>query len=321
MLSIFISFVVTGVLIVALLKTRLINLALDKPNERSLHIKVTPRTGGLALMLGVLVAWAYLQVEGYWLLLTLTLVFVSLVDDIRGLPVRWRLLTQLLVCGIFVYIALSGLPLFTQVFVWIGLVWLTNLYNFMDGANGLAGGMGLFGFLTYAVAAYLAGFNDLAFMCASVAAACLAFLIFNFNPAKIFMGDAGSVTLGFLAGAIGIYGWQHQVWPIGFALLVFSPFIVDASVTLTKRLLRGEKIWQAHRQHYYQRIIQMGWSHKKTALYAYLLMSLVSITAVLWMQLQHQVFLSLALWFIIYVCLALVIDFRWSRQLHEQSNQ
>lgn len=314
MLSIFISFVITSVCIVILLKTRLINLALDKPNARSLHVKVTPRTGGLALMIGVLAAWVYLQVNVYWLILTLTLVIVSLLDDMRGLPVRWRLLVQLLVCGIFVYISLRGLPLAMQVLIWIGLVWLTNLYNFMDGADGLAGGMGLFGFLTYAVAAYIAGFSDLAIMCASVAAACFAFLIFNFNPAKIFMGDAGSITLGFLAGAIGIYGWQHHVWSIWFALLVFSPFIVDASATITKRLLRGEKIWHAHRQHYYQRIIQMGCSHKKTALYAYVLMSLVSLTAVLLMQLQHQVFVSLALWFIIYLVIGLVVDSKWSKR-------
>ena len=314
MLSIFISFVITSVLIIILLKTRLINLALDKPNARSLHVKVTPRTGGLALMIGVLAAWVYLQVNVYWLILTLTLVIVSLLDDMRGLPVRWRLLAQLLVCGIFVYISLRGLPLAMQVLIWIGLVWLTNLYNFMDGADGLAGGMGLFGFLTYAVAAYIAGFSDLAMMCASVAAACFAFLIFNFNPAKIFMGDAGSITLGFLAGAIGIYGWQHHVWSIWFALLVFSPFIVDASATITKRLLRGEKIWHAHRQHYYQRIIQMGCSHKKTALYAYVLMSLVSLTAVLLMQLQHQVFVSLALWFIIYLVIGLVVDSKWSKR-------
>lgn len=314
MLSIFISFVITSVCIVVLLKTRLINLALDKPNARSLHVKVTPRTGGLALMIGVLAAWVYLQVNVYWLILTLTLVIVSLLDDMRGLPVRWRLLAQLLVCGIFVYISLRGLPLAMQVLIWIGLVWLTNLYNFMDGADGLAGGMGLFGFLTYAVAAYIAGFSDLAIMCASVAAACFAFLIFNFNPAKIFMGDAGSITLGFLAGAIGIYGWQHHVWSIWFALLVFSPFIVDASATITKRLLRGEKIWHAHRQHYYQRIIQMGCSHKKTALYAYVLMSLVSLTAVLLMQLQHQVFVSLALWFIIYLVIGLVVDSKWSKR-------
>jgi len=312
MLSIVIAFITVLALLLILLKTQLINLALDKPNARSLHQNIIPRTGGLALMLGVLTAWFFLGIHAYWLLLTFVLVAVSLVDDMRGLSVRWRLLAQVLVSGIFVFLFLQGLALFWQVIICLGLVWVINLYNFMDGSDGLAGGMGVFGFSTFALAAYQAGFLQLSLMCACIAVASLAFLIFNFQPAKIFMGDAGSISLGFLAGAIGLYGWQHHVWPIWFLFVVFSPFIVDASITLIKRLLNGEKIWQAHRSHYYQRLIQMGWSHRKTALYEYFTMFSAATSALYMLKNNsHQVFVGLGLCVIIYSLIALFVDYRW----------
>ena len=86
------------------------------------------------------------------------------------------------------------------------------------------------------------------------------------------MGDVGSIALGFLAGAIGVAGWCESAWPLWFPLAVFAPFIVDASVTLVRRALRSEQIWQAHRSHYYQRLILSGWSHRRTALWEYALM-------------------------------------------------
>ena len=86
------------------------------------------------------------------------------------------------------------------------------------------------------------------------------------------MGDAGSIPLGFLAGGFGLAGWQAGVWPAWFPVLVFSPFIVDASVTLMRRALRRQRIWQAHCEHYYQRLVRSGWGHRKTALAGYALM-------------------------------------------------
>ena len=105
----------------------------------------------------------------------------------------------------------------------------------------------------------------------------LSFLLFNFSPSKIFMGDIGSISLGFLSGAMGIIGWQKELWALWFPLLIFSPFIIDATITLLKRVSRKEKFWKAHREHYYQRLILLGWSHKKTALISYLVMIFVSL--------------------------------------------
>jgi UDP-N-acetylmuramyl pentapeptide phosphotransferase/UDP-N-acetylglucosamine-1-phosphate transferase len=151
-------------------------------------------------------------------------------------------------------------------------VWMTNLYNFMDGSDGLAGGMALIGFSFYGAAAWFAGSTEFALVNFSIAAAAAAFLVFNFHPARIFLGDAGSVPLGFLAAALGLIGWLQHDWTWWFPILVFSPFVVDASVTLARRLLQREKVWQAHRDHYYQRLVQLGWGHRKTALAEYALM-------------------------------------------------
>ncbi len=193
------------------------------------------------------------------------------------------------------------------------MTWMTNLYNFMDGSDGLAGGMGLFGFATYALAAYMMGDLNLAVMNAAISVACLAFLFFNFNPAKIFMGDSGSIPLGFLAGAIGAYGYFYTLWPAWFPVLVFSPFIVDATVTLIKRQVSGEKIWQAHRSHYYQHLVQLGWGHRNTAIAEYILMITVAANAI-WLLNKPVffVFYTCIFWAILYLIVMRWIDRRWN---------
>lgn len=295
-----------------LLQSSLANLVLDHPNQRSLHTQITPRTGGLGLIAGILVGWLLATPDWGWIGALFFLVSISFLDDMRGLSVVWRLLAQLLACTLFVLT-------YAQIPTWWGLVlaiiamtWMVNLYNFMDGADGLAGGMALFGFGFYALAAYLAGDSHFAVMSACIAAATAAFLLFNFHPARIFMGDAGSVPLGFLVGSMGLYGWQRGLWPVWFPALVFSPFVVDATVTLFKRLLRKEKIWQAHKSHYYQRLVQMG-GHRKTAIAEYVLMLATGSSAVLLLNQTMPIVLEvLAFWTLLYFVLMWIIDKRWS---------
>ena len=314
--SILIAFFVTTILLLVFLKTSLSNLALDKPNARSLHTNYTPRTGGLALIVGVIVAWIFGELSYDWVLLTLALMSVSLVDDLRGLSVRWRLLAQMAVSACFIWFYLPNLAWWLVPVALFGLVWMTNLFNFMDGSDGIAGGMALFGFGAFAVAAYSAQNMQLAQMCGAIVASSLAFLIFNFNPAKIFMGDAGSIPLGFLAGAIGLFGWQQGVWPLWFPVLVFSPFIVDATVTLLKRAMNGEKVWQAHKAHYYQRLVLMGWGHKKTALAEYVLMLLACSSAVLVLKVPtFWLYALLLLWVFIFLWLMFLVDKHWKLHL------
>ena len=287
----------------------------DIPNERSLHDTPIPRIGGAGLMAGVLSAWALMPMSlAWWVVLPLLALFaVSLLDDMRGLPVRQRLLAHIAAAGILVLgsgMAAQGVMLALAVVVCV--VWMTNLYNFMDGSDGLAGGMAFFGFTMYGVAALMHGDYIQAMLNFSVGAAALGFLYYNFYPAKVFMGDAGSIPLGFLAAAMGLWGWQLERWPAWFPLMVFSPFVVDASVTLLKRSVRGAKITEAHREHYYQRLVQIGWGHRKVALFAYALMLAAGVSAIWGMRQPAEVsWLLFLMWGGIYALLMLILDWRW----------
>jgi UDP-N-acetylmuramyl pentapeptide phosphotransferase/UDP-N-acetylglucosamine-1-phosphate transferase len=166
----------------------------------------------------------------------------------------------------------------------LGLTWATNLFNFMDGLDGFAGGMAVVGFAALAWIAWRAGAPALAGVTGVLAAAAAGFLVFNRPVAEIFMGDAGASTLGFLAGSIAVLGVRDGVWPWQAAALIFSPFFVDASVTLARRAARGEKVWLPHRTHYYQRLVGAGWSHRRTVLWEYVLMLACAATAILGME-------------------------------------
>lgn len=262
--------IVSTAIMFVLLRTR--SLPLDKPNERSLHVVPVPRTGGIAIVIGIVAAALCLRGSPSLLVPAVALAIASYFDDRHALPAPVRLVMHLVAAGVFLWLVAGSSGPALLIVLLFAIAWITNLYNFMDGSDGLAGGMAVIGFGAYGLAAWLGGNGEFAVLAWSIAAAATGFLIFNFPPAKIFMGDVGSIPLGFLAGAFGVAGWQQGLWPLWFPVLVFAPFIVDASVTLLRRMLRGERIWQAHRQHYYQRLILSGWSHRKTALSEYALM-------------------------------------------------
>lgn len=266
------------------------NWVLDQPNARSLHTVPVPRIGGAGLLLGAMTAWLCFSASlPSTVLLGLALLMViSLIDDIWHAPVWCRLLIHAVVAVWFaISLLLGAYDWLTVLCVIIATIWMSNLYNFMDGSDGLAGGMTVIGFGYYGLIAFLAGDHNFAMINFSIAAAAMAFLLHNFHPARVFMGDAGSVPLGFLAAVFGILGWLSQLWTIWVPLLIFSPFIADATVTLTKRLLQGKKIWQAHREHYYQRLVQSGFGHRNTALAAYALMLTAGISAI-WINEQDM---------------------------------
>ena len=293
------------------------SLPMDHPNERSLHATPTPRIGGLGIMAGVLVAsvWLADAILLPALLAAFALAAMSLLDDMRGLPVRVRFLAHFVAAvACLLALGLTGWALLAGT---LAVVWMTNLYNFMDGADGLAGGMAAIGFSTLALAAWMGDAPGLAAFCASIAAAALAFLRFNFPPARVFMGDAGSIPLGLLAATLGILGAMQGVWPWLFPPLVFSPFIVDASVTLVRRALRGEKIWQAHRSHYYQRVVLLGASHRQLALAAYALMLAMATLALLLIRVPQHAAWVLILSAAMYLTIFIAIDRRWHRSRNE----
>lgn len=304
------------VLALAWMLRRVALLPMDVPNDRSLHVRPTPRIGGLGMMLGLLAAcllagWRLTGELVVLSVLALGLSLFSLLDDWRGLSVKVRFAAHWLAAVAVVWVLLPSEDFLLVASLVLGVVWLTNLYNFMDGADGMAGGMALIGFTAYSVAAYWGGDVALSALCAGVAAASLGFLLFNFPPARVFMGDAGSIPLGFLAATLGLYGWRAGLWPWSFPLLIFSPFIVDASVTLARRGLRGDKVWQAHREHYYQCLVCMGWTHRRLAAAEYLLMAAAAGSAMALLSWPLSQWPLLAAWGALYFVLARWIDHKW----------
>lgn len=243
-------------------------IAVDTPNHRSLHTVSTPRVGGLALIgAAFIVASILLRQMSVVLVIAALLLALSAIDDRRGLPVAIRLAAHVAAASLFLGLTLPSTPWWALALLAAALVWSINLYNFMDGSDGLAGGMAMIGFGALALAGLrYGGATHWALTAACLAGAAGGFLAYNFPPARVFLGDAGSVPLGFLAGALGVLGWRDGAWPAWFPLLVFSPFLVDATLTLTLRVSRGEKPWQAHREHLYQRMIRSGFGPRRTAL-------------------------------------------------------
>lgn len=284
---------------------------LDYPNSRSLHETPVPRIGGLGLLLGVMLSWGLVTIGlpvSVWLGIAV-LIGISIADDLWKMPVRYRLFVHGLVAAAFAFFIVDTQDWSTQLYFTLAIIWMTNLYNFMDGSDGLAGGMTLIGFGYYGLAAYLSNDIDFAVINLSIAAAALGFLFHNFYPARIFLGDSGAIPLGYMAAVMGILGWLHELWSLWVPLLIFSPFITDASVTLIKRLCRGEKIWLAHREHYYQRLVQGGLGHRNTALLGYGLMLVAGACAV-WMNTQDMRMQSIivTIWCGIYLGLMLIAD-------------
>lgn len=188
--------------------------------------------------------------------------------------------------GFMTYVLATGGHIISQVLsvgmIILGLVWVTNLYNFMDGMDGFAGGMTVIGHGCLSYLAWQGGHHLIFLLSLMIAAAASGFLIWNFPPAKIFMGDSGSIPLGFLTGALALLGVHDKLFDAWVPVLIFSPFWVDATMTMIRRMLHGEKVWQAHRSHYYQRAVLLGWGHRKTVLAEYGLMVLCVGLAILY---------------------------------------
>ena len=269
----------------------------DRPNERSLHDRPVSRAGGVAILAGVAAGLATAALAGSaaflaapapgygWVLAgALVIAVVSFTDDVRRASPAVRIVSHLAAAACVV---LAGLPaerivlpgaalhlgpaagaIFTVLFV----AWIVNLYNFMDGMDGFAGGMTAIGFATLAALCAGQGAPGLAAAVLVVAAAALGFLPFNFPPAKMFMGDLGSTLLGYLCAVAMLWAERSASVPLWVSGLVFSPFIVDATVTLARRTVAGERPWRAHRGHFYQRLVRLGWGHRKTVVREYGLM-------------------------------------------------
>lgn len=286
-------------------------LSIDHPNDRSLHSKPTPRSGGLAILATVLIGLGVAALgfavvspstgflpKGFasasvWIVGSIALVTtVSFLDDRKGLPVGLRFAVQAIAAGIVVWgvgLTLPSIPIpgiktielgwFAAPVSVLFLLWMTNLYNFMDGMDGFAGGMTTLGFGFLAYFGWRTGHPFMLLTATIVSMSALGFLVHNFPPARIFMGDVGSITLGFTGGALMLVGVRDRLFDFWVPMMIFSPFIMDATVTVLRRAWQRQKIWEAHRDHYYQRLVLLGWGHRRTVLAEYGLMVLCGLLA------------------------------------------
>lgn len=301
----------------------------DEPKARSLHTRPTPVMGGVAILIGFtisafIVCWQSVPRQDYlWIGISgLLVAVISFIDDCYHVSALYRLIMHFLAASLLLWYGdfwLTHLVLPSLVWAWLPffqvsvsflfVVWMINLYNFMDGMDGFAGGMAMFGFGTLAVLGGLADHQLFMTMNLIVASAVAGFLMFNFPPARIFMGDTGASSLGFLVAAFSLWGNREGIFPLWVVLLLFSPFIVDATVTLLRRFLRREKIWLPHKSHHYQRLVQLGWGHKGTVLWEYALMAMCSASALVALYLPIYAQWSLLVgWGVIYLLLMYLVN-------------
>lgn len=266
---------------------------LDVPNARSSHESPTPRGGGLAIVLAFVAVLLFYLASGrtgpdnsvFLLGAILLVAAIGLLDDFRGVPARWRLLTHFGAAVLFVFpyggelvrqAWYPGLGCWAAILVGtlivFSLVWLLNLYNFMDGIDGIAAAEAIFIAASGAVLAYFAGLHAHVLIFLTLAAACLGFSCWNWPPAKIFLGDVGSGFLGFTLGALAVQtvllAPGLTIWPW---LILGGVFLVDATYTLLIRMIRGERWYQAHRSHAYQHAALRLKSHRRVTLYVLLI--------------------------------------------------
>ena len=271
-------------------------LILDIPNERSSHSKPTYRGGGLAIVFFTLVGLLIFQLISpglgwpeffAYLSGTVLIAIISWFDDLKKLPSLMRFAIHSL--GAFLILAFIGywqvfeIPILGQIMlVWLGIpvtfLWitgLTNAYNFMDGIDGIAGGQGVVAGMGWAILGWLLVQPVLTVLGILLAAASLGFLLHNWHPAKIFMGDVGSAFLGFTFAVLPLIIKDKPEAPVWGFLLVW-PFVFDAAYTFLRRLLRKEAVFLAHRSHLYQRLVITGLSHQAVSSY-YIVMSLAGL--------------------------------------------
>lgn len=233
------------------------------PNARSSHVKPTPTGGGIGIVLGMIVAGAYAAVQLGWtaglvLVAAMLLAAVGLRDDVKSVHWTIRLGTQFVLFGI---VAFTLLPPLLAIPAVIGGVLFINIFNFMDGIDGIAGMEAAFVFLGAAI--IIAADTSAVWWLSALAAACLGFLVLNFPPARIFMGDVGSTALGLTIASLAIFPLGLSLWQW---LILPAVFLSDGLVTLGRRIMQGERVFEAHRRHAYQLLSRKYGSHRVVTL-------------------------------------------------------
>jgi len=260
----------------------------DIPNDRSSHSEPIPRGAGISFFLSfnivLTLLWWQRQISMYYLYPVIlggpVILILGYWDDLRSLSAKLRLFVHF-ASAVFIFILISAgfskevqisflpnWPWLTAAFCILFISWFINLYNFMDGADGLSTSIGIVGAGLIAILSYWSGNVNLAIIYVVLAYALAGFLIFNWPPAKVFMGDSGAYYLGYIFGSLGLVSKMYYDSSLYVHLIIFGLFIVDATWTLARRLARGEKVYIGHKMHAFQKLLANGWGHARvTSLY------------------------------------------------------
>lgn len=304
----------------------------DQPNERKVHRQPVPRLGGVGIFAGFLVGFLLCSLEGTlgspssWAILlgAAWLMLAGAVDDVRGLSPGLKLFLQggaaviALAGGVRVegfsppwgggWVALGGWG-WPLTVLWI--VGLVNALNWIDGLDGLAGGVTLLASITLTLAAQATGRGEAAQAMLLLGASTFGFLLHNFHPARIFMGDSGSMMLGYILATVSVVGVMKTATVMALALPIFvlAVPIVDGVATILRRLRRGRPIYLADREHLHHRLLQAGLSHPEAVLVLYLLSGVFCMVGLMLGRLWRET----VIFFITLLLLVLGSSVRYSR--------
>lgn len=278
--------------------------AVDRPNQRKVHHGVMPRMGGLAIFVGFWIAMIVMLPPNHTLLAIFLgatmLIFVGIVDDTTDMPAKLKLLGQIIAAGIavgggvrigFLTNVLSEHPMaLTWLSVPVTVIWIVaiiNAINLIDGLDGLAGGVSAIAAVTMAIVGILNGDAVPAILGIGLAGACIGFLFYNFHPASIFMGDTGSMFLGYTLAIISITGVAKGLTFVSvfIPILILGVPIFDTLFAIIRRAASGKPIFEADKAHLHHCLLQRGLSHRATVLLIYSVSIALSVAAVVVSQL------------------------------------
>jgi len=280
-LSILFSFILSIILTWAIKNYAMAIGMVDTPNKRTLHEGDIPTGGGLSIALIMLIALGIMMltaVEGarHANILVIVIILLSTLgwmDDRYGVAPLVKFIIQI---GIAIFMIgsvgavrsldIGGVPIslegyFAEIFTIVWIVWLVNSYNFMDGIDGLAASQSAITSCTLGIWFNMYGDVLVSLFCYVIMAASLGFLVWNWSPARIFMGDVGSVALGGVFATLFLMGNVEHNIPFSSFVILLAIFLADTTITLVRRLVCGKAVWQAHKEHYYQRAITAGVGH------------------------------------------------------------
>jgi UDP-N-acetylmuramyl pentapeptide phosphotransferase/UDP-N-acetylglucosamine-1-phosphate transferase len=295
---------------------------LDVPNERSSHKKPKALMGGGAILISflfILLCFFFvfpiksnlLIIIIPFILCSITISAIGLIDDLFNLSQKWRFSFHILVSlvsmtSIFIY-SEKPFTFLNLILIFLGAIWIIgniNVYNFMDGIDGIAAGCGIIFAINFAIFGILLNSTLITLLSFALIPSLLGFLFLNLPPAKIFMGDVGATFLGYTFSFIALLLAINKTENILIGIIILLPFLCDSGITFLKRMINKENIFRAHKSHLYQKLVISGWSHKKTSSLYVFNSILLGITVSLFYQFKIAILLLL---FPIFIYLAFYI--------------